>query len=38
MYVMYVIPNISNRILDFFWELPNYKEKFRKKTSYFWKG
>ncbi len=23
MYVMYVIPHISNRILDFFWELPN---------------
>ncbi len=22
MYVMYVIPHISNRILDFFWELP----------------
>ncbi len=22
-YVMYVIPHISNRILDFFWELPS---------------
>ncbi len=22
MHVMYVIPHISNRILDFFWELP----------------
>ncbi len=24
MYLMYVIPHISNRILDFFWELPAY--------------
>ncbi len=25
MYVMYVIPHISNRILDFFWELPIWR-------------
>ncbi len=27
MCVMYVIPHFSNRILDFFWELPSVKEQ-----------
>ncbi len=27
MYVMYVIPQISNRIFDFFWELPVNEEE-----------
>ncbi len=26
-YVIYVIHNISNRILDFFWELPNTRTR-----------
>ncbi len=35
MYVMYVIPHISNRILDFFWELPPYSSKGTMWRAYF---